>query len=259
MKSVRLIHWNADEAEERAELLRAAGYRVDCSLPRGPEFLSRLQKDPPLAIVIDLSRLPSQGRDLALAIRQYKSTRGLPLVFAGGDPEKVERMRPLLPDAVYTPWSRMRSALRQAITSPPASPRIPRSRMEGYSSAPLSKKLGIKTGSTVALLDAPERFRESIGDLPSGVKFFRGTAGRGDLTLWFIRSRKELQGGIARVALQIEDRPLWIIWPKKASSLATDLTQQDVRDAGLAQGLVDYKICAVDATWSGLLFRRRRS
>jgi CheY-like chemotaxis protein len=259
MNSVRLIHWNADEAEERAELLRAAGYRVDCSLPRGPELLRKLQKDPPLAVVIDLSRIPSQGRDIALALRQYKSIRRVPLVFVGGDPDKVERIRQILPDAVYTAWSRMRSSLRQAIAHPPVNPVIPSSSMEGYSGTPLPKKLGIKPDSIVALVNAPERFRDTLGDLPAGVQLTAEIAGRRDLTLWFVGSCKELQRGIARVALQVEDRPLWIIWPKKTSSLATDLTQQDVREAGLAEGLVDYKICAVDATWSGLLFRKRRT
>jgi CheY-like chemotaxis protein len=259
MNSVRLIHWNADEAEERAELLRAAGYRVDCSLPRGPELLRKLQKDPPLAVVIDLSRIPSQGRDIALALRQYKSIRRVPLVFVGGDPDKVERIRQILPDAVYTPWSRMRSSLRQAIAHPPANPVIPSSSMEGYSGTSLPKKLGIKPDSIVALVNAPERFRDTLGDLPAGVQLIAEMTGRRDLTLWFVRSCKELRRGIARVALQVEDRPLWIIWPKKTSPLATDLTQQDVREAGLAEGLVDYKICAVDATWSGLLFRKRRT
>jgi CheY-like chemotaxis protein len=248
MNSVRLIHWNADEAEERAELLRAAGYRVDCSLPRGPELLRKLQKNLPLAVVIDLSRIPSQGRDLALALRQYKSIRRVPLVFVGGDPDKVERIRQILPDAVYTAWSRMRSSLRQAIAHPPVNPMIPSSSMEGYSGTPLPKKLGIKADSIVALVNAPERFRDTLGDLPAGVQLITKTTGRRDLTLCFVRSRKELQRGIARVAQQVEDRPLWIIWPKKTSSLATDLTQQDVREAGLAEGLVDYKICAVDAT-----------
>jgi len=255
---VRLIHWNADEAEERAELLRAVGYRVDCSPLSGPEALRRLQNDPPLAVVIDLSRIPSQGRDLGIAFRRYKSTRHVPLVFAGGDPVKVERVRAHLPDAVYTPWSRVRSALREAIAHPPASPRIPASAMEAYSGTPLPKKLGIKPDSTVAIVGAPDGWRASLGELPSGVRFAEGTAARGDLTLWFIRSRKDLTRGVARVARQIADTPVWIIWPKKTSSLASDLTQQEVRNAGLAEGLVDYKICAVDETWSGLLFRRRR-
>jgi hypothetical protein len=258
MKCVSLIHWNADEAAERAELVRAAGYRVDCPPLSGPELLRRLLSDPPLAVIIDLSRLPSQGRDIGLAFRRYKSTRRIPLVFAGGDPDKVERIRTHLPDAVYTPWSRMPSALRRAIAHPPASPRVPSSALEGYSGTPLPKKLGIKPDSKVVLLGAPGGFPASLGELPPGVRFAAGNAGCGDLTLWFIRSSKDLRRGIARVALQIADTPLWIIWPKKTSPLASDLTQQDVRNAGLAEGLVDYKICAIDATWSGLLFRRRK-
>jgi hypothetical protein len=77
-----------------------------------------------------------------------------------------------------------------------------------------------------------------------------------DLVLWFVRTRRELESGLERQA-QL-DVPLWIVWPKKTFALAGDLTQNVVRAAGLAAGLVDYKVCAVDETWSGLLFRRRR-
>jgi CheY-like chemotaxis protein len=100
MKVVRLIHGNAGEGEERAELLRAAGYRVVCEVLRGPDLLRKMQKDPPLAVVIDLSRIPSHGRDIALALRSQKGTRRVPLIFAAGDPEKVDRIRKILPDAV---------------------------------------------------------------------------------------------------------------------------------------------------------------
>jgi CheY-like chemotaxis protein len=259
MRLVRLVHWNLEEAEERAELLRAAGYRVACEAPRGPDYLNKLRKDPPLAVVIDLSRIPSHGRDIALAIRQYKDTRHVPLVFVGGDPEKVVRIRSILPDAVYTLWSRIRGAMRRAISSPLPNPAVPRSRLEGYSGVPLPKKLGIKAGSTVALVDAPEPFDKTLGDLPEGARLLAEDGGSFDLMLWFVRSSAQLQSGMKRMAARIGDKPLWIIWPKKTSGLALDLTQQSVRSSGLAEGLVDYKVCAVDATWSGLLFRRRKS
>ena len=93
MQVIRLIHWNAGEAAERAGRLRTAGFEVNHELPGGASFLKDLGLDPPAAIAIDLSRLPSQGRDLALMIRKRKDTRGIPLVFVGGEPEKVERVR----------------------------------------------------------------------------------------------------------------------------------------------------------------------
>jgi len=203
------------------------------------------------------ARQPSHGRDMALALRGYRNTRNVPLVLVEGDPQKVERIRELLPDATYTTWSRIRSTLKRAIAHPPAAPIVPRSRMEGYSGKPLAVKLGIRAGLTIDLEGAPAGFRELLGELPAGVSVRDGVKAGCDLALWFVRSCGELRSGMRGMAARLCDRPLWIIWPKQGSALAGDLTQQDVRDVGLAAGWVDYKVCSVDATWSGLLFRRR--
>lgn len=98
---IRLVYWNAAEAQERAARLQAAGYEVDFD-PLTPAALRALGQDSPGAVVIDLSRLPSQGRDVGLDLRLYKSTRLIPLVFIEGDPDKTSRIRELLPDASYT-------------------------------------------------------------------------------------------------------------------------------------------------------------
>ena len=138
-------------------------------------------------------------------------------------------------------------------------PLVPPSRLAGYSGTPLPKKLGIKEGSRVALLDAPPDFGKVIGELPPGAVLQAGGAGRCDLMLWFVRSRQALRSHIKMIAGRSDLRGVWIVWPKKASGMPTDLTQQEVREAGLGSGLVDYKVCAVDDTWSGLLFTRRKS
>ena len=129
----------------------------------------------------------------------------------------------------------------------------------GYSGTPLPKKLGIKPGSVVALLGAPEGFHKMPGPLPEGAKLRTGADEDCTLTLWFTRSRKELERGMRRALEMARQGPVWIIWPKQASGVATDLKEQVVRQSGLKAGLVDYKVCAVDATWSGLLFARRKS
>jgi len=255
---VLLIHWNAAEAKQRAELLRDAGYRVDHTIPSSMEFFGELRSSPPAAVVIDLSRLPSHGRDIALGIRHKKATRQIPLVFVGGEAEKVERVRGMLPDAVYTEWSRIRGSLKQAILRPPRDPIVPKSMLEGYSGKPLASKLGIKANSVVALDGAPPGFRETLGDLPEGVRLTKQAGRECGLTLWFVRSRGELHRRMRPMAACAEGAPLWIVWPKQASGMGSDVSQQQVREAGLAAGLVDYKVCAVDATWSGLLFRRRK-
>ena len=128
----------------------------------------------------------------------------------------------------------------------------------GYSGTPLPKKLGIKPGSIVALLAAPRGFRTTLGPLPESATLRAGADEDCTLTLWFTRSRKDLRQGIKRMARQAAHGPVWILWPKLASGVATDLREGIVREAALAAGLVDYKVCAVDATWSGLAFARRK-
>ena len=258
MRHIRLIHWNTSEAKGKATILQAGGYGVVFQIPRGSADLRRLRKNPPDAVVIDLSRLPSHGREIGLVLRQMKAARNIPLIFVEGDPEKVARIRGLLPDAVYTTWRNIGSSLKHAIAHPPSMPVIPKSVFEAYSNAPLVKKLGIKPNSVVALANAPHDFVEKLGDLPDGVTVRTRASARCDLTIWFTKSRKELKANIGKMAVTIGEGKLWIAWPKKGASLASDLTQQDVREIGLAAGLVDFKICSIDQTWSGLLFTRRK-
>jgi hypothetical protein len=257
MNRVRLIHWKAEESAERAERIRPAGYEVDYE-PLAPDILRKMREDPPDAVVIDLGRLPSQGRDIALAIRKYKATRHVPLVFVEGDPKKVAKVQELLPDAVYTTWDEIGVALEQAITHPPVEPVVPESTMAAYAGRPLPKKLGIKEGSVVSLIGAPEGFEATLGELPLGVTLDWQGNEPSDLTIWFTRSRAGLEQGMEAMVPRAARAPLWIAWPKKASGVVSDLTQQIVRETGLDAGLVDYKVCSIDATWSGLLFTKRK-
>jgi hypothetical protein len=205
--------------------------------------------------VIDLTRLPSNGRAVGVALRQYKATCAVPLVFAGGEAEKVRRTRELLPDATYTEWAGMGEALRRAVRVAPAAPARPGT-MADYSGTPLAKKLRIKAGATVALLGAARGFARLLDGLPPGVRLVtRGTAGT---TLLFVKSRADLGKRFPAAARQLAaGGALWIVWPKKTSGVACDLTQQAVRDFGMARDFVDYKISALDETWSGLCFARR--
>jgi hypothetical protein len=256
-KRIRLIHWKEAEAKERAALLKKAGFDVHIGPTQQAEFKA-LRADPPAAFVIDLGRLPSHGREVGLALRTQKGTRHVPLVFVGGDPDKVTRIRELLPDAVYTGWDDIASALRQAITQAPADPVVPESKLAGYSGTPLPKKLGIKANTSLLLINAPEDFEATLGTLPDGVSVRRQARGQADLVIWFTMSRRELEDRLDFVAKMFGPGGLWIAWPKKASGLATDVSEPIVRETGLAAGLVDYKICAIDAVWSGLRFARRK-
>ena len=183
----------------------------------------------------------------------------MPLVLLGGEPAKVTTIRERLPDAVYARWEQAAGALEDAISRTPDVPAVPPSPMEGYSGTPLPRKLGLKPASTVALLGAPDGFEATLGELPDGLVFTRGAGGPCDVVLWFVRSRAELEGEVGRIGAGLGGGRLWIIWPKKASGVVTDVTQQLVREVGLGAGMVDYKVCSVDATWSGLLFARRKA
>jgi len=221
-----------------------------------------LRENPPSAVIIDRSRAPSQGRDLALGLRKAKATRYVPLVFVGGDPAKVARIKELLPDAMYTTWEEIEVSLEQAIAHPPADPVVPDSVFAAYAGTPLPKKLGIKVNSAVALVGAPKEFEDTFGELPEGVVIRRETDERPDvapdLAMWFTRSRNELESRVEAMGAFAEKGGLWIVWPKKSSGVASDLSQAAVRKVGLAAGLVDFKVCSIDETWSGLRFTRRK-
>ena len=154
MSNLCLLHWNEAEAAERLERLRAAGFEAYHSTLAGPPLFQQLRENPPSAIVIDLARLPSHGREVGAALRAAKATRFIPLVFVGGETEKTARVRLLLPDAVYTSWEEIGPALHTAITQPPENPVAVTSSMDAYAGQPLPKKLGIKAGMKIALVDA---------------------------------------------------------------------------------------------------------
>jgi hypothetical protein len=128
----------------------------------------------------------------------------------------------------------------------------------GYSQRSLPEKLGIKPGSQVVALGAPQSYASMLGRLPQGVRIHARLAATTQFIHRFARRREELQTDFPRLSRAItDDGILWISWPKKTSGVDTDLTENIIRDLGLAEGLVDVKVCAVDEVWSGLKFVRR--
>jgi hypothetical protein len=127
--------------------------------------------------------------------------------------------------------------------------------MAGYSGTPLAKKLGIKEGSRVALVNAPKDFQSELGELPDNVQFIKRPTKSLDIILLFVLSERALARDFARFAARLTaNGMLWIAWPKKSSGVTTDLSEQRVRQIGLDARLVDVKICAIDDVWSGLKF-----
>ena len=255
---VHLVHWQPDEVDERAERLREAGYEVTCTTRQGTGMPKDQGREQPAAVVIDLSRLPSHGREVATALRNSAATRHVPLVFVEGQAEKVEAIKERLPDAVYTTWRGIVAALKRAIARPPKQPVVPPSHMAGYSGTPLPKKLGIKPGVVTSLINAPKDFEQTLGPLPDGAKLKRSARGKCNLIVWFVDLLAELEERIGTMAQNTPAGGLWICWPKRTSGVKTDVGERLIREIGLASGLVDYKICAVDETWSGLKFAKRK-
>jgi hypothetical protein len=129
--------------------------------------------------------------------------------------------------------------------------------MASYSATPLARKLGIEPGDRTALLGAPDGFE--IPDLPPGVELRRRARGRCAVIVSFHTRRTDLARRFPMLLRALEvDGGLWIAWPKRASGVPTDMTEDVVRDVALPTGMVDNKVCAIDDTWSGLRVVLRR-
>ncbi len=125
----------------------------------------------------------------------------------------------------------------------------------GYSGTPLIKKLGIKPGFKIAILNPPAHYRQLIGELPESVTIVDGLNGPLDFISFFTRQSAELADQFPALKQALASNGmLWISWPKKSAKVATDLTENVVRDIGLRNRLVDVKVAAVDESWSGLKF-----
>ena len=247
---VRLVCWNSDLERERIAALAKAGISVDAQPVPNGKLITHIRLTQPSAIVIDLDRLPSHGREVGVALRRTKSTRSIPLVFLGGAPDKVAQVRAELPDATYGTWSEVRTVVRGA-RAVMSSPVIPAGAMERFAGSSLEKKLGLKAGMRVAMLGAPESvvIREDV--------ILEARVGRNtELVICFIRSLAELEREVPFLSLH---PPVWIAFPKQRAGIFSDFTQHDVRRIGQLHGLTDNKVCAIDATWSAIRLAAKRS
>jgi hypothetical protein len=131
----------------------------------------------------------------------------------------------------------------------------------GYSGTPLPKKLGIREGSRVAILNGPGDFTSALGDLPARVSMRARAGSEADVIVLFATKFSKLRAEFSKAMkmMPADAGMLWVAWPKKAAKMDTDLDENLIRDFGLAQGVVDTKVCAIDEKWSGLRFSRRRT
>jgi hypothetical protein len=129
----------------------------------------------------------------------------------------------------------------------------------GYSGKPLWQKLGLKDGQRLVVADPPQQLPQLLAGAPEGMVRLARLA-EFDVALLFVTSRAALAAALARTLPKLSPGGMiWIAWPKKASGVATDVTEDTVRDVALPLGIVDVKVCAIDATWSGLKLLRRRA
>jgi CheY-like chemotaxis protein len=220
----------------------------------GPSAFREIRANPPDAILIDLTELPSYGKAMAVLLRQQKSTRNIPLVFVKGDPGKAALVREVLPGAVFTTWPKAAPTIQRAIRRAPQEPAAPR-----VADVPLAQKPRIGEGSVVALVEAPANIRQMLDPLPQGVRL-DGKTGEAGLILFFVRSAAALGRALPLLAPRMSrGRTLWICWPKRTSAEPCDLTLPSIREMAAPYNLVDSKICAMDETWSATAITKRRS
>jgi CheY-like chemotaxis protein len=254
---IYLIHWNEEERKQKAAELRERGYDVIDSFFTGSKLFSELEKLQPKAILIDLTRIPSQGRDLGIALRKRKGTRQIPIVFVGGKSEKVEKIKGILPDAGYCDWDGIQTAIAQMSEISTEELVVPDSVFAASKGKAVSEKLGISEGHRIFTFEAPDNVEEILSGLPSDVVFVSTAQAEFDLAIWFARSEKKLKVNLDQIVAASKRAPIWIAWPKKKSGNESDLTQKLVREICMGAGMVDYKVCSISQLWSGLLFTWR--
>lgn len=237
MKRVVLIHFKPEEAAKRLEQLRRAGYDAEYLEPKDFRSFAPVRANPPDVFVIDESARPKSARAIGAALAQYAGTRFVPQAFMTDDAS----------------WKRIDKAIQAA--KPAAPP--PKGTIAGYSGAALPKKMNLKPGSKVITIGAPDTFEETLGPLPEGAEFVR--AGRADLVILFTTSQADLEVRFRKAMRHADERTrITMAWPKKTSGVPSDLNENHIRDFGLGMGWVDFKVFAIDSTWSGLLFAPKK-
>lgn len=238
MKRVVLIHFKPEEAHKRLQQLRQAGYDAEYLEPKDFRSFAPVRANPPDVFVIDLSVRQKSAKGIGDALAQYATTRSVPQAFMADE----------------TSWKQIAKAINNAkLGTPP-----PKGTIAGYSGAPLPKKMGIKPGAKVITIGAPDAFEETLGALPEGAEFVR--AGRADLIILFTTTQSDLEVRFRKAMRHVDERSRIVMaWPKKTSGVPSDLNENHIREFGLGMGWVDFKVFAIDNTWSGLLFAPKKN
>ena len=246
------MHHDPAEAVRLAERVTREGFQGVTYPQRGSKVFRFLRENPPAAVLLDLTSMPSFGKYVGCMMREQKGTRSIPIIFLNGDPRKTAQIKTLLPDATFTSLPRLAAAIQKTMSRPLVNPVIPKS------DTLTATKLKIREGSVVALIGAPKELASQLKPLPSGVRFQSKEAGA-DVVVTFVKSAAALGRELPAIALQPQaGRAIWIAWPKKASDSAGDLTMPRIVEMCAAYRLAAYKSCAVDETWSAVVVAPKR-
>ncbi len=256
MPRVRLFHWRAKEAGPLIEQLHAAGYEAVHNAETQSPSVREIKESGVVAVIIDLSRQPSHGKYVGAWVRGSKSTWQIPLVFVGGEAEKVAAIRKLMPDAVYASIAGVGAAVKKAIAHAPAVPVIPRQMMEAAPGRTAAQKMGIRAGTVVGLIDPPADYLKVLGEMSEGVVMEEDPRHVCPVTVWFVHDPGEYEAALPSRRMLAARSRLWIVWQKGRRD---GLNGNFIREAALAMGLVDYKICSLDGVWSGMVFTVKKA
>jgi hypothetical protein len=257
-RRVVLLHWKQEELRELK--IRIKGFTVDAYAPVSGEGLKGLvEKNPPDALLICLDRLPSNGHAVGYHYRSRKATRGIPIVFVGGLPEKVEKVRVSLPNVYFCAWDKVTETLTTAIANPPiAVPPLKRSYAE-HTDRPLHEKLGIREGMRIALLGAPAPLEKLVPKIPFEIDVTDQPERDTDIALWFVRRPDDVEDGLSWITGRMAKPRVWIFYPRrKSAATAGGLTWTSLMETAARYSLAQYKVMRLNDDWSGVVFGKSR-
>jgi hypothetical protein len=250
MARVLLFHWREDEALALVAKLEGWGHTVGW---RGVRENKEVKITTPYrfgaeVIVFDLSRMPTYAKYQAQLIRKARTTAHIPFVFVEGEAEKVEGLRRMFPAETFTTWRKLKGVLAKLRVASIA-PREAAD-MSGEKARALWKKMNLREGMRVYVEAAPREFFAALGNVPESVDLEAG-AKDAAMAAFFFEDWDRFGEALDRVLGVAERMPVWAVYRKGP------IKMPELREALLDQGLVDYKMCSVNARWAGVLVKRR--
>ncbi len=216
MSRVRLIHWKAEEAQPLIALLKGAGHKVEYD----GKFTS-------------------------------PKTRQVPVVFVDGDPDKVAITKRQVTDMFFTTRAKLLSAINSARKQRLANPIAP-GRLFSYHTRTAAQKMGIAKDARVGVIDGPRDYERVIGEVAEGVEFVEGAQPGCTVLAWFVQDPDSYLEMLPRMRAWVAKTRLWVLWKKGGTTRTGAVTPLLIREAAKELGMIDYKVCSVDKSWSGI-------